>query len=114
MVDIVVTQTAKEKSTRQYKDSYLSSEEIKSCLREGGGTIYRETSPVNENMYSDNEFIWRIHSPMRVDFPVVVENGKIIVKTQMSHHNSEYENSDFYEEIGSTIAEMLNSIDSWV
>jgi hypothetical protein len=88
MVEIVVTHTAKEKATRQYKDSYLSSDQIKSCLREGGGTIYRETSPVNSDMYPENVFIWRFYSPMRVDFPLLVEDGKIIVKTHSKRESN--------------------------
>lgn len=116
MVDIVVTDTAKRKATRQYKDSYLTEDQIRDCIQTGGGQIYRETSPVNPEMYPDNEFIWRVYDPMRVDFAIVVQDNKVIVKTQMSHHTEteEYDGSEFYEEIGSSLTEMLNSIDSWV
>jgi hypothetical protein len=100
--DIVVTQTAREKS-----DRYLTPAQLRTALRQGSGYVCRKTSPAHEGLYDDSKFILRgIFSGTDLDIVFTVESDRVVVVTQMSQHSQSLRGR-FYERVGTTAADAV-------
>jgi hypothetical protein len=100
--DVVITQTAREKSNR-----YLTPAQLRTTLREASGYVCRKTSPAHEGLYDDSKFIIRgTFSDTDLDIVFTVESDRVVVVTQMSQHSQSLRGR-FYERIGTTAADAV-------
>ena len=103
--DIVITQTARQKSNR-----YLTPAGLRTALREGSGYVCRKTSPAHEGLYDDSKFIIRgTFSGVDLDIVFTVESDRVVVVTQMSQHSQSLRGR-FHERVGATAADAVATL----
>jgi|APHM01.1.fsa_nt_gi hypothetical protein len=105
--EIIVSKTASDKQRR-----YLTPTQLRTVLREENGRVHRRSSPNHDGLYPKNKFVFRgTFHEKQLDIVFVTEDTQTTVITQMSQHTESLQGM-YYEQVGTTAAEAIASIES--